>query len=65
MEGNTHDEVGLRLLHGGKVDDHNAVDHHHAAHHAVKEKANNLISCVILDLSLGFKESYSHDSHAV
>ena len=37
MEGNTHDEVGLRLLHGGKVDDHNAVDHHHAAHHAVKE----------------------------
>ena len=42
VEDNTHDEVGLRLLHGGKVDDHDAVDHHHAAHHAVK--ANNLIS---------------------
>ena len=38
MEGNTHDEVGLRLLHGGKVDDYNAVDHHHAAHHGVKER---------------------------
>ena len=30
----THDEVGLCLLHGGQVDDHDAVDHHNTADNA-------------------------------